>query len=335
MSNQARVALITGITGQDGSYLAEQLLARGYEVHGLVRRSSVLNRANLDVVRSSSPSADTSLHLHYGDVSDGARVSALLAEIHPHEIYNLAAQSHVRVSIDEPVHTTLTTGVGALNVLEAVRVVSPDSRVFQAGSSECFAASESPVDESSVFHPRNPYGAARAFTHWITNVYREMYGIYAVSGLMFNHESPRRGESFVTRKIARGVAAIARGEQDSIELGNLDAARDWGYAPEFTDAMWRSLQVDQPWDYVLCTGVLTSLREFLAAAFSAVDLDWSDFVTTNPRFTRPADETVILGSSARAAEILGWSAEVYGTELARVMVEAELTESRISPVAGM
>ena len=260
-------ALITGITGQDGSYLAELLLGKGYEVHGLIRRSSTFNTARIDHMYVDPHTPDAKLFLHYGDLSDGARLVTLLAQIRPDEVYNLAAQSHVRVSFDEPEHTGDTTGIGSIRLLEAVRMAGLECRFYQASSSEMFGATPPPQDEQTPFYPRSPYGAAKVYSYWITKNYREAYGIFAVNGILFNHESPRRGETFVTRKITRAVARIKAGLENDLYMGNLDAIRDWGYAPEYVEGMWRMLQADEPDDYVLATGGNYSVKDFLTVAF--------------------------------------------------------------------
>ena len=260
-------ALITGITGQDGSYLAELLLRKGYEVHGLIRRSSTFNTVRIEHLYVDPHEPDAKLFLHYGDLSDGARLVTLLAKISPDEVYNLAAQSHVRVSFDEPEHTADTTGVGTIRLLEAVRMAGLDCRFYQASSSEMFGATPPPQDEETPFYPRSPYGAAKVYSYWITKNYREAYGMFVVNGILFNHESPRRGETFVTRKITRAVARIAAGLEQHVYMGNLDAVRDWGYAPEYVEGMWRMLQAEEPDDYVLATGEAYTVRDFLEIAF--------------------------------------------------------------------
>jgi len=267
-----RVAFITGITGQDGSYLAELLLRKGYEVHGLIRRASTFNTSRIDHLYVDSHDPTARLFLHYGDLSDGSRLVRLLAEIQPHEVYNLAAQSHVRVSFDEPEHTGDVTGIGSMRMLEAVRQAGIDTRFYQASSSEMFGASPPPQDEETPFYPRSPYGAAKVYSYWVTKNYREAYGMFAVNGILFNHESPRRGETFVTRKITRAVAAIKAGIQSELYLGNLDAIRDWGYAAEYVEGMWRMLQADEPEDFVLATGSGITIGQFLEAAFTHAGL---------------------------------------------------------------
>jgi len=317
-------ALITGITGQDGSYLAELLLGKGYEVHGLIRRASTFNTARIAHLYVDPHETTASLFLHYGDLSDGARLVTLLHEIQPDEVYNLAAQSHVRVSFDEPEHTGDTTAIGAIRLLEAVRMSEIDCRYYQASSSEMFGAAPSPQDESTGFHPRSPYGAAKAYAHWITKNYREAYGMFAVNGILFNHESPRRGETFVTRKITRAVARIKAGEQSELYLGNLDAIRDWGYAAEYVEGMWRMLQADGPGDYVLATGVGMSVRAFLSTAFNHAGLDWERYVRFDERYLRPSEVDVLIGDASAAELELGWRASVHAEELARIMVEADI-----------
>lgn len=316
-------ALITGITGQDGSYLAELLLAKGYEVHGLIRRASTFNTSRIDHLYVDPHSPGAKLFLHYGDLSDGARLVTLLAKIDPDEVYNLAAQSHVRVSFDEPEHTADTTGTGTVRMLEAVRLSGVKTRFYQASSSELYGATPPPQHENTPFYPRSPYAAAKLYSYWITKNYREAYGMFAVNGILFNHESPRRGETFVTRKITRAVAAIAAGLQDFVYMGNLDAVRDWGYAPEYVEGMWRMLQVDEPNDYVLATGVGITVREFLAIAFDRAGLDWEEHVRFDERYLRPTEVDALIGDSTRAHNKLGWKPTVDGRELARLMVDAD------------
>lgn len=317
-------ALITGITGQDGSYLAELLLAKGYEVHGLIRRSSTFNTSRIDHLYRDPHDPDARLFLHFGDLSDGARLVTLLSTIDPDEVYNLAAQSHVRVSFDEPEHTADTTGVGSVRLLEAVRLSGVDCRFYQASSSEMFGATPPPQSESTSFYPRSPYGAAKVYSYWITRNYREAYGLFAVNGILFNHESPRRGETFVTRKITRSVARIHAGLEDHLYMGNLESVRDWGYAPEYVEGMWRMLQAETPMDYVLATGVPCSVREFLSTAFEHADLDWRDHVRFDDRYLRPTEVDSLIGDSTRAREVLGWTSHVEAPELARIMVDADI-----------
>lgn len=317
-------ALITGITGQDGSYLAELLLAKGYEVHGLIRRASTFNTARIDHLYVDPHDADARLFLHYGDLSDGARLVTLLAEVKPNEVYNLAAQSHVRVSFDEPEHTADTTGTGTIRMLEAVRMSGIDTRFYQASSSELFGASPPPQNEETPFYPRSPYAAAKLYSYWITKNYREAYNLYAVNGILFNHESPRRGETFVTRKITRAVAAIKAGKQEHVYMGNLDSIRDWGYAAEYVEGMWRMLQADEPDDYALATGVGITVREFLELAFQHAGLNWQDHVRFDPRYLRPTEVDALIGDSTKAQQKLGWTPTIDGRELAKLMVEADI-----------
>lgn len=317
-------ALITGITGQDGSYLAELLLKKGYEVHGLIRRASTFNTARIDHLYVDPHDSSARLFLHYGDMSDGARLVTLLAQIRPDEVYNLAAQSHVRVSFEEPEHTGDTTGMGSIRLLEAVRMAGLDTRFYQASSSEMFGATPPPQDEATPFYPRSPYGAAKVYSYWVTKNYREAYGMFAVNGILFNHESPRRGETFVTRKITRAVAAIAAGKQDELFMGNLDAIRDWGYAAEYVEGMWRMLQVDTPDDYVLATGSGFSVRDFLQVSFEHAGLNWENHVRFDERYLRPTEVDALIGDASKAHRELGWKATVETPDLARIMVDADI-----------
>lgn len=314
-------ALITGITGQDGSYLAELLLSKGYEVHGLVRRHSTLNRARIDHLGGTE-----NLHLHYGDLTDGVSLVNLVHAIEPHEVYNLGAQSHVKVSFELPEYTASTDAVGTLRLLEAIRASGIDCRFYQASTSEMFGATPPPQSESTVFYPRSPYGAAKLYSHWVTVNYREAYDLFAVSGILFNHESPRRGESFVTRKITLGVASIKLGITDHLDLGNLDAVRDWGYAPEYVEGMWRMLQHDEPQDYVLATGVGTTVREFCQEAFSHAGLDWEEHVRYDKSYERPTEVDALIGDASKARDVLGWEAKTDATALARLMVDADIEQ---------
>jgi GDPmannose 4,6-dehydratase len=317
-------ALITGITGQDGSYLAEQLLGKGYEVHGIVRRSSSFNTERLDDIYRDPHEAGTRLRLHYGDLTDSSRLVKLVYEIQPDEIYHLGAQSHVRVSFDTPEYTCDATGMGTVRLLEAIRETGVKTRFYQASSSEMFGAAPPPQSEATPFHPRSPYGVAKVMAYWITVNYRESYGMYACNGILFNHESPRRGETFVTRKITRALARIKAGLQEKLYLGNLDAQRDWGYTPDFTDAMWRMLQQDEPDDYVIATGETHSVREFLDEAAKLLDLDWESFTEIDERYYRPAEVDVLLGDASKARAQLGWEPTVKFAELVRIMVEADV-----------
>lgn len=317
-------ALITGITGQDGSYLAELLLAKGYEVHGLIRRSSTFNTSRIDHLYVDPHEPGARFFLHYGDLSDGARLVTLIARINPDEVYNLAAQSHVRVSFDEPEHTADTTGSGTTRLLEALRIANVDARFYQASSSEMFGASPPPQDEHTPFYPRSPYGAAKVYSYWITRNYREAYGMFACNGILFNHESPRRGETFVTRKITRAAARIKAGVEQHVYLGNLDAIRDWGYAPEYVEGMWRMMQADEPDDFVLATGGDYTVRDFLEAAFTHAGLDWREHVRFDDRYLRPTEVDALVGDATKADVVLGWRPRVQTPELARIMVDADI-----------
>jgi GDPmannose 4,6-dehydratase len=316
-------ALITGVTGQDGSYLAELLLEKGYEVHGLIRRASTFNTSRIDHLYRDPHEEGTRLFLHYGDLTDGSRLVTLLQQIHPDEVYHLAAQSHVRVSFDEPEYTGDTTGTGTTRLLEAIRMIGLPCRFYQASSSEMFGASPPPQNESTTFHPRSPYGVAKVYSYWITRNYREAYGMYAVNGILFNHESPRRGETFVTRKITRGAARIKAGLDDVVYLGNLDAVRDWGYAAEYVEGMWRMLQADEPDDYVLATGTAFSVRDFVELAFEHAGLDWQEHVRFDPRYLRPSEVDALIGDASKAESLLGWKPQVLVPDLARLMVDAD------------
>ncbi|MFB6725979.1 GDP-mannose 4,6-dehydratase [Kribbella sp. NPDC056345] len=317
-------AFVTGITGQDGSYLAELLLAKGYEVHGLIRRASTFNTKRIDHLYEDPHQTGKRLFLHYGDLTDGSRLVTLLASIRPAEVYHLAAQSHVRVSFDEPEYTGDTTGMGTTRLLEAIRMIGLDCRFYQASSSEMFGATPPPQNESTPFYPRSPYGAAKLYGYWMTRNYREAYDMFAVNGILFNHESPRRGETFVTRKITRAVAAIKLGKQERLYLGNLDACRDWGYAPEYVEGMWRMLQHDTPADYVIATGTSYSVRDFVSLAFDHVGLDWEEYVDHDSRYERPTEVDSLIGDASKANTELGWKAQTHVPELVRIMVDADL-----------
>jgi GDPmannose 4,6-dehydratase len=317
-------AIITGITGQDGSYLAELLLAKGYEVHGFIRRSSSFNTKRIDHIYEEPHAANHRLFLHYADLTDGSRLVTLLNEINPDEVYNLAAQSHVRVSFDEPEYTGDTTGLGTTRLLEAIRLTGVNCRFYQASSSEMFGATPPPQNEDTPFYPRSPYGVAKVYSYWITRNYREAYGMFAVNGILFNHESPRRGGTFVTRKITRAVARIAAGQQSELFMGNLDAVRDWGYAPEYVEGMWRMLQADEPTDYVLATNTAYTVRDFLQFSFEHVGLDWEKFVRFDERYLRPTEVDALVGDYGRAESVLGWTPRVLTPELARIMVESDI-----------
>ncbi len=321
----AKKALITGITGQDGSYLAELLLAKGYEVHGLIRRASTFNTGRLEGIYSDPHSGRTRLFLHYGDLSDASGLSRLLGEARPDEIYNLAAQSHVRVSFDAPEYTTDITATGTIRLLEAMRQSGSKARFYQASSSEMYGkVREIPQTEATPFYPRSPYGCAKVYAYWVTVNYRESYGLHASNGILFNHESPRRGETFVTRKITRAVAHIQAGFQDKLYLGNLDAKRDWGYAKEFVEAMWLMLQQDQPDDYVVATGQTHSIREFLDLAFGHLGMDWKKHVEIDSRYYRPAEVDLLIGDYGKARQKLGWTPQTTFEDLVRLMVDADV-----------
>jgi GDPmannose 4,6-dehydratase len=321
----SRKALITGITGQDGSYLAELLLQKGYEVHGIVRRSSTFGTERIEHLYKDPHGTGVKLFLHYGDLTDASGLRRVLTDVAPEEVYNLAAQSHVRVSFDQPVYTVETAAVGTLCLLEAIRDTGLPIRFYQASSSEMYGlAAETPQRETTPFHPRSPYACAKVFAHYQTINYREAYGLYACSGILFNHESPRRGETFVTRKITRAATRIRAGLQDKLYLGNLDARRDWGFAGDYVEAMWLMLQQDQPDDYVIATGESHSVREFLDEAFRCVGLDWKQFVEQDPRYFRPAEVDFLLGDAAKARTKLGWKPRVTFKELVRMMVDADM-----------
>jgi GDPmannose 4,6-dehydratase len=310
-----RKAFITGITGQDGSYLAEILLERGYEVYGMIRRSSSFNTARIDHIFGE-------LELVFGDLTDGSSLNQLMRRIRPDEVYNLGAQSHVRVSFDVPEYTADATGMGTLRLLDAIREEDVKCRFYEAGSSEMFGqAVETPQTEATPFHPRSPYGVSKVFGYWITRNYREAYGMYAVNGILFNHESPRRGPTFVTRKITRAIGAILRGEQHELRLGNLEARRDWGYARDYMEGAWQMLQADEPDDYVLATGEMHSVRELLDEAFGYADLDWHEHVKVDARYFRPTEVDLLLGDASKARERLGWEPKVRFEELVRMMVD--------------
>ena len=323
-STAPKRALITGITGQDGSYLAELLLDKGYEVHGLIRRASTFNTSRIEHIYEDRHDPKHKLTLHYSDLTDGSRLVTLLAAIRPTEVYNLAAQSHVRVSFDEPEFTGTTTGLGTTRLLEAIRMVGLDCRYYQASSSEMFGATPPPQDEQTPFYPRSPYGAAKVYSYWMTRNYREAYGMFAVNGILFNHESPRRGETFVTRKITRAAARIKVGLDHDIYLGNLDAVRDWGYAKEYVEAMWLMLQQDAPTDYVVATNTAYTVRQFLDFSFEHLDLNWQDYVKFDERYLRPTEVDALIGNPSKAKAELGWEPLVHTPDLARIMVESDL-----------
>lgn len=317
-------ALITGITGQDGSYLAELLLGKGYEVHGIIRRSSSFNTERLDGIYEDPHVESRRLFLHYGDLTDASALVNLLRDVQPDEVYNLGAQSHVKVSFETPEYTGDVSGLGAMRLLEAVRASRIDTRVYQASTSELYGSAPPPQSEQTPFHPRSPYGVAKLYAFWATVNYREAYDMFAVNGILFNHESPRRGETFVTRKITRAVARIKAGVQERLYLGNLESTRDWGYAPEYVEGMWRMLQVSEPDDFVLATGVGATVEEFAEASFRVVGLDHSEHVEVDPSYYRPAEVNYLLGDPARAEAALDWRATTHWDELARIMVEADV-----------
>jgi GDPmannose 4,6-dehydratase len=322
-----KTALITGITGQDGSYLAELLLSKGYEVHGIIRRTSTFNTSRIDHLYQDPHINGVRLFLHYGDVTDSANLTELVNRLRPDEVYHLAAQSHVRVSFDIPEYTTDVTAVSTLRILQAIRESGLPCRFYQASSSEMFGqAHEVPQRETTPFCPRSPYACSKVYAHWITVNYRESYGLFACSGILFNHESPRRGETFVTRKITRAVARIKAGLQDKLYLGNLDAKRDWGYAKEYIEAMWLMLQQDQPDDFVIATGETHSVREFLDAAFACCGLSWQDYVEFDPHYLRASEVDLLVGDAGKAKRVLGWEAKTRFEDLVRLMVESDIEQ---------
>ena len=324
-------ALITGITGQDGSYLSELLLSKGYEVHGLIRRSSTFNTSRIDHLYRDPHDPQAQLFLHYGDLTDGQNLTNLVLDLKPDEIYNLGAQSHVRVSFDAPQYTVQVTGIGALNVLEAARQLdkSKKTKVYQASSSEMYGdAAETPQTEKTPFHPQSPYACAKVYAFHQTVNYREAYGLFAVNGILFNHESPRRGETFVTRKITRAATRIKVGLQEKLYLGNLDAKRDWGYAKDYVEGMWMMLQHDTPEDFVLATGQTQSIRDFLNYTFEYIDLDWNDYVEIDPRYFRPTEVNRFLGDFSKAKDLLGWEPQTSCRDLAQLMVDHDLELAR-------
>jgi GDPmannose 4,6-dehydratase len=318
-------ALITGITGQDGSYLAELLLSQGYEVHGLIRRASTFNTHRIDhIYRDPHNGQDLSLYLHYGDMSNTGNLVDLVYSVQPDEVYHLAAQSHVRVSFDLPMYTGDVTGLGTTRILEALRKSGIQARFYQASSSEMYGSAPPPQSETTVFQPQSPYAAAKLYAYWVTRNYREGYGLFACNGILFNHESPRRGETFVTRKITRALAAIIAGKQKKLYLGNLEAKRDWGYAPDYVAAMWKMLQHDQPGDFVIGTGEAHSVSEFLDEAFGYMDMDWHEYVEIDSRYFRPTEVDYLLADASRAREVFGWEPRVFFKDLVRIMVDADL-----------
>jgi GDPmannose 4,6-dehydratase len=324
----SKKALITGITGQDGSYLTELLLGKGYEVYGIIRRASTFNTERIDHIYQDPHESGRRMHLVYGDLNDASSLNKILRDVQPDEIYNLGGQSHVRVSFDIPEYTAEVVGLGTLRLLEAIRETGQHkTRFYQASSSEIYGkVQEIPQRETTPFYPRSPYGAAKLYAYWVTVNYREAYNLFACNGILFNHESPRRGETFVTRKITRAVAAIKLGLQNKLYLGNLDAKRDWGHAMDYVEAMWLMLQQDEPDDYVIATGETHSVREFLEAAFGHLDLDWERFVEIDPRYFRPSEVDLLIGDSSKARQKLGWAPKITFKELARTMVDADLAD---------
>ena len=317
-------ALITGITGQDGSYLAEFLLAKGYEVHGLIRRSSSFNTSRIDHIYTEPNTFNQTFFLHYGDLTDTSGIMNLLIKIEPDEIYHLGAQSHVRTSFDIPVFTADVTGSSTIKILESIRQLGLKSKFYQASSSEMFGLTPAPQNEMTPFHPRSPYGCAKVFAYWSAVNYRESYGMFIANGILFNHESPRRGETFVTRKITKGISKIKAGLQDSIYLGNLDAVRDWGYAKEYVEAMWLMLQQDEPDDYVIATGVGVTVKDFAQEAFSYAGLDWEKYIKFDERYLRPAEVNSLIGDYSKAKNVLNWEPKVSVKELAHLMVDSDI-----------
>ena len=331
----AKTALITGITGQDGSYLAELLLGKGYEVHGVVRRSSSMNRGRIDHLHHANPSHPEGARfvLHYGDMTDSGGLNRLVKTVRPDEIYNLAAQSHVAISFDQPEYTGDADGLGTTRLLEAIRTMGLPTRFYQASTSEMFGMTPPPQDENSPFHPRSPYAVAKVYAHWMTVNYREAHGLFACSGILFNHESPRRGENFVSRKITRGISQILAGKTDQLRLGNLEAKRDWGHARDYVEAMWLMLQQDEPDDYVIATGVMRSVREFLEAAFSMIGLDWHKYVVVDEAYMRPAEVDQLRGDASKASQKLGWKPKTTFEGLVREMLENDLRLEGVDPAS--
>lgn len=321
---KSKVALITGVTGQDGSYLAELLLSKGYEVHGLIRRSSTFNTSRIDHIYQDPHDPNPKLFLHYGDLIDGVGLTNLIREIKPDEVYNLGAQSHVQVSFTMPQYTGQVDAVGAVGLLEALRSADTNARFYQASTSELYGSTPPPQNEESPFHPRSPYAAAKLMAYWCTVNYREGYGMHATNGILFNHESPRRGETFVTRKITRAVAEIAKGSKKKLFLGNLDTVRDWGYAKEYVESMWLMLQKDKPSDYVVATGVGATVKDFAEAAFSHAGLNWQDHIEVDQKYIRPTEVDALIGDPSKATKELNWKATTHWKELAGIMVDADI-----------
>jgi len=329
----ATTALITGITGQDGSYLAELLLGKGYEVHGVVRRSSTMNRGRIDHLQHSNPThpEGSKFVLHYGDMTDSGGLNRLVKTVRPDEIYNLAAQSHVAISFDQPEYTGDADGLGTTRLLEAIRTMGLPTRFYQASTSEMFGLSPPPQSETTPFHPRSPYAVAKLYAHWMTVNYREAHSLFACSGILFNHESPRRGENFVTRKVTRGIGQILAGKADKLRLGNMDAKRDWGHARDYVEAMWLMLQQEKADDYVIATGEMRSVRDFVAAAFAMVGLDWQKYVIVDEAYMRPAEVHELRGDASKAMKLLGWKPQTAFEALVREMLEHDLAAEGVDP----
>lgn len=326
-AERTKRALVTGITGQDGSHLADLLLAKGYEVHGIIRRASSFNTARIDHIYQDPHDPEAQLFLHYGDLGDGSQLARIIRTLEPDEIYNLAAQSHVAVSFHQPEYTGDVDGLGVTRILEAIRESNIATRFYQAGTSEMFGDSPPPQSETTEFRPRSPYAAAKVYAHWLVANYREAYGLHAVNGILFNHEGPRRGETFVTKKITRAVVKILQGEQDLLYLGNIEAARDWGYAPDYVDAMWLMMQQDQPDDYVIGTGESHTVREFCEIAFGLVGLDWEEYVRIDPKYFRPTEVESLRADASKASQKLGWQPRVTFLELVETMLISDLVDA--------
>ena len=319
-------ALITGVTGQDGSYLSELLLDKGYEVHGVIRRSSTFNTSRIEHLYKDPHEKDNRFHLHYGDITDGVGISNLVRELKPDEIYNLAAQSHVKVSFEMPDFTAQVDAVGTIRLLEAIRAAKIETKVYQASTSELFGNTPPPQSETSTFAPQSPYAAAKLYSYWVVRNYRDAYGLHATNGILFNHESPRRGETFVTRKITMAAARIKMGIQSKLYLGNLNSIRDWGYAPEYVDSMWRMLQQPSSDDFIIATGIGATVRDFCDASFSYLGLDYRDHVEVDSRYTRPTEVDALIGQTSKAEKVLGWKAKTHWKELAEIMVKSDLNK---------
>ncbi len=326
-AERTKRALVTGITGQDGSHLADFLLAKGYEVHGIIRRASSFNTSRIDHIYQDPHDPDARLFLHYGDLGDGSQLARIIRTLEPDEIYNLAAQSHVAVSFHQPEYTGDVDGLGVTRILEAIRESNIPTRFYQAGTSEMFGDSPPPQSETTQFRPRSPYAAAKVYAHWLVANYREAYGLHAVNGILFNHEGPRRGETFVTKKVTRAVVKILQGEQDLLYLGNLEAARDWGYAPDYVEAMWLMMQQDEPDDYVIGTGESHTVREFCEIAFGLVGLDWEEYVRIDPKYFRPTEVESLRADASKASQKLGWQPRVTFRELVETMLASDLADA--------